>query len=132
MEEIRKVNLIGTLTKKEKETYDLLQEGLTNDEMAAMCGLTNRGIRERLKNIYNKLGIVSSDYHDRIAIRGRAIAYGGNKIVQTIEVSNSCEIGYSEKQIRLAAMRLVKNGLYDNRLVNGLIADLLLILEKKI
>lgn len=123
------INLVDTLNAKEKEAYDLLLLGLTNEDIGERLDITSYAVLKRLRNVYKKLGIESANRHDMYSARQRAIAYGGTKIEQSVTVSQS---GYSENQIRFAAMKLVSNEIYDSKLVNGFVADLMLVLEKKI
>lgn len=123
------INLVDTLNAKEKEVYDLLLLGLTNEEIGQKINRSSFAVLKRLEKVYKKLGIESADRKDRYSTRQRAIAYSGTKIEQSVTVSQS---GYSENQIRFAAMKLVANGIYKGKIINEIIGDLMLVLEKKI
>jgi DNA-binding CsgD family transcriptional regulator len=49
----------GILTPREQEVVALLQEGLTNDEIAERLGISESGARYHVSEIISKLGVVS-------------------------------------------------------------------------
>jgi len=47
----------GVLSEREKEIFNHLANGLSNQEMASKCGVSVRTIEKHCENIYTKLGV---------------------------------------------------------------------------
>lgn len=53
------VERLHTLSKREKEVFDLYVEGKTVKEIVSLFGISNNGLKYHNKNIYSKLGVSS-------------------------------------------------------------------------
>jgi DNA-binding CsgD family transcriptional regulator len=115
-------NLLDTLTAHEEAVFALLFEGVARADIAEKLNLSEPTVKYHLAHIYKKLGVAG---------RAEAVAYAasmGRKVVKP-EVRKQPERrtdgAWCETQIREAGQRLAKAGIYDRKLVNVIVADLL-------
>lgn len=113
------LNLIETLTDREKEIYAMLCNNRSNDDIAEELCMSVRGVVWNLSRIYKKLGVSSENKSDLHLCRQRAISYGGTKIVETIEPKS---VGYTREEILDAVKQLTW---YDSVRVREIVTDLL-------
>lgn len=120
------IDLVQTLSEKEKAIYDMLCANMCNDEIAEALHLCTRGVVWNLTKIYKKLGVSSTSKADLHLCRQRAISYGGTKIEQIIrpEIKTG---EYSREDILTASKKL---SWYDASRVTEMITDLLKVLDE--
>ena len=124
------INLLDTLTEREHEVFDLVFAGSKRTEIAAALSLTESGVKYHLDHIYEKLNVRG---------RAEAVAYAASvvKVAEVVVVGREakqyevlgCGSGWDEAAIREAALRLIKKGCGDRKVVNEVVADLLLALN---
>lgn len=59
----KEINKLQELSTREKEIANLIGQGLTNQEIAQLCGITPRTVKAHTSAIYSKLGV-----KDRISL----------------------------------------------------------------
>jgi DNA-binding CsgD family transcriptional regulator len=121
------VNLLDTLTEREREVYDLMVMGYQAKKIAQELTFSYSTAKFHLANIYDKLEV--SGYAEAIAYREQLRLAG--VIGESKSVSSPRGV-WGEAEIREAASALIANGLGDRKTVNQMVTDLLMALEGRL
>lgn len=125
-------NVNFDLTDGEREVAAELVKGLSNPAIAAALGYSRANVKYHLANLYGKLGVATRGeaiallLADTVGLEVREIAPTPTVAVRTPDSSDK---SYTDAQLRAAAKKLAGLGLHESRLVNGVVRDLLEILN---